>query len=434
MAAHPPHDANAEPGVRHTGVGGGQLAVEMVPALAVHLGVMHAPLPGGAGGVAATLSQAWPAPHCVSCVHRTTSVAELTAPALMAVMMSEPRGRFAEGTQDHVPSGSTETVQMVMPLTETVTVCPGMPVPAIEWRSSSVFALPPEGGDVSATAGWTHRCPEVSYTWPAAHGPHNACVVSGLLHTGVDAAQSAIDPVPAFPRHEGVVQPPEVVSHACPDVHWGLPVQSRISVAVLVAPPLVAVTISVPTDRLKGGAQVHAPSRDTEVVQTDWPLTVSDTLCPGTPVPVIGATGSVVLAKPPAGGAVSTTSGETQPKVVVLNTWLVGHEPQDVPEVGESAHTGAARVQSAAEPAPLLPWQLEVRQVPLAVKHSWPAPHCPSSVHATTRTPLLATPPLVATMVLDPSGRSADAVQVHVPAPATVAEQMDAPLSVMVTV
>jgi hypothetical protein len=189
------------PGFWHTGAADVQFAVVPAPALAVQLGVVHAPV---------VVLQTWPESHCGSSVHWTTSVAELTVPALLAVMVLEPRGRLPEGTQDQVPSDSTVAVQMVKPLTATVTLCPGMPVPAMDESSCWVFALPPDGGEVRPTAGLTHWCPVVLYTWPAPQGAHSACAVLALLHTGVEAEQSAVDPEPALPRHNGVVQPPDV--------------------------------------------------------------------------------------------------------------------------------------------------------------------------------------------------------------------------------
>ena len=171
---------------------------------------------------------------------------------------------------------------------------------------------------MSVTEGATHTVDDVLYTWPAAHGPQRALAVLALLQTGLEAAQSAVDPEPALPRHAGVVQPPDPGSHAWPIVHCESPTHRTISVPVLVAPALVAVTINGPTGRFAEGVQLQLPLASTEAVHTASPFAVTVTLWPGIPVPVIGASGLLVLAFPPLGGDVSVTAGETQRNAAVL--------------------------------------------------------------------------------------------------------------------
>jgi hypothetical protein len=308
-AAHPPHDALAVPGLLHTGVAAGQLAVDVDPELPVQFGVVHRPV---------VVLHAWPVPHSASPVHCTTRVALLVAPALVAVTVSEPSGSAALGSQDQVPSPATVTVQTVMPLTATVTLWPGTPVPESAGKSCWVVPVPPLGGEVSVTDGTTHWCDAVLYTMPAAHGPHMADAVPGLLQTGAEAEQSAMEPIPALARQLGVTQPLWSVLQTSPIVHWPLAVHCTTSVAVLVAPALVAVIMSGPTGKADAGEQVQLPVASTTTVHTARPLAVTLTVWPGMPVPLIAPSGSLVVVVLPAGGEVSVTAGSTHTKLEVL--------------------------------------------------------------------------------------------------------------------
>jgi hypothetical protein len=307
-AGHAPHIAADVPAPVHTGAAPVQSAPEPEPALPRHDGVVHAPL---------LVLQTCPAPHWLSMVHCTTSVPLLVTPSLVAVTMFEPSERSLGGTQVQVPSAATMTVHVGLPLTDTVTVWPGTPVPARVGRCVVVVPMPPAGGEVSATAGALHACAAVSNTWPLAQVPHDAEAVPGLLHTGVLAGQSALEPEPALPAHDGVVHAPPAVLQTWPTLHCVLDVHSTTSVAELVAPALVAVIVSEPTGRSDDGPHVQVPSAATTVLHTALPLAVTETVLPGTPVPAMGSRTSGLLVVPPAGGDVSATAGATHRNVVV---------------------------------------------------------------------------------------------------------------------
>jgi hypothetical protein len=142
--------------------------------------------------------------------------------------------------------------------------------------------------------------------------------VCGPEQTGVERGQSALEPEPALPSHDGVVHRPTASSQTWPPLHCPSLVHCTISVPVLVAPALVAVTASLPMGRSDVGAHDQVPLAATVAVHTATPLAVTATVCPATPVPEIAWRWFVVVLLSPAGGVVSATAGATHRNVAEL--------------------------------------------------------------------------------------------------------------------
>jgi len=107
-----PHAALEVPGLPQTGVRPGQSALEPDPALPVHAGVTHSPVP--------TL-QTCPLPHCPLAAHWMVRVPVLVNPTLLATMVAAPSGKVVE-VQDQVPPAATVAVHTVVPPAVTVTL------------------------------------------------------------------------------------------------------------------------------------------------------------------------------------------------------------------------------------------------------------------------------------------------------------------------
>jgi hypothetical protein len=131
---------------------------------------------------------------------------------------------------------------------------------------------------------------------------------------------------------------------------------------------------------------------------------------------------------------VSATVATTHANVAVLYACPEVQAAQAAVAVLGFVHTGVALGQSAAEAVPALPRQAGVAQAPVPTLHACPAAHCPSSVHDTTRVPVLDAPALVATIVNEPSGRLAVGVQVHADPAATTVMHAVTPFAVTTTV
>ena len=154
---------------------------------------------------------------------------------------------------------------------------------------------------------------------PVAHAVQVAARVPGFVQMGVAAVQSAFDPEPSLPPQFGVVQEPVRLLQTCPVPHCEFSTHAMNSVPVLVAPLLVATTVSEPSGCATVGVQ-DQPRSPTVVVQTCVPLMVTVTVCPGTPVPVMVGSVFVVVVVPlaPGTGYVSVTVDVTHVPVIAL--------------------------------------------------------------------------------------------------------------------
>jgi hypothetical protein len=276
----------------------------------------------------------------------------------VAVIVWEPSLNGVLGVQDHEPSAATVAVHTVVPPSTTVTVAPGSPVPLMVGVLSFV-AEPPAGPVITGAAGADVSTVNVSDADAGEVFPAASCCVAVIVcepsANGVDGTQLQLPPLVTTAVHR--VLPPSTTVTVAP----ASPEPVIVGVLSFVVEPLagavmagadgavvstvnvtgadagdvlpagsvcVAVIVCEPSLNGADGTQLQPPPAATTAVHRVAAPSVTVTVSPTTPVPVIVGVLSLVLE--PATGAVMTGA----PGIAVITVNVTGADTGDVLPAG----------------------------------------------------------------------------------------------------
>src|ERR671917_288304 len=261
-----------------------------------------------------------------------------TASICVADTVCGPSPSGVVGSSVQVPSGATVAVPTTTPSTVTVTVAPGSPVPVIVGVLSEI--VDPSAG-LSTTGASGTVVSTVNVTVSDAGDVLPAGSVCVAVTVWSPSASGVVTSRLQVPSGATVVVPTTVPSMVTSTVAPGSPVPVIVGVESAVTSPsagdgttggsgavvstvkvtgsdagetlpaasvCVAVTVCEPSPRASGTTSDQVPSGATVVVPTVTPSTVTSTVAPGSPVPVIVGVESLIV-DPSAGRVMTGAAG-----------------------------------------------------------------------------------------------------------------------------